>query len=964
MNNTLYNIYLRLLLLAVVLPLSASVSAQWTRYVKNFDKSMYGRGAQMWKIAPIADRWTYFANQNGMVQYDGSEWTLFPLSNSHFTRSVYVSQNSGRIYVGGINEFGYFSPQDNGKLAYHCMSDSVPERIRTIGNVWNICETSESVIFQGDNNLARLSNGHFSLVETFRKIDCSCVLNDVYYIGTDQGVFLMAGSSFYPLPDGECLVGKRIRSLMPYKNGLLIATAYNGLFFNDGQRTSHVDTKADAVLAANELFCAAVSPRYFALGTIQKGIILIDIASGEPSFYSEDNGLQNNTVLSLSFDAAGNLWAGLDSGTDYIYLNLPYSSLYTSRNSVGTGYAAALDGDVLYIGTNRGLYSTGYHASLSGLEPEIRMVPGTGGQVWNLCRIGSELFCMHDRGVFALHDGRWAHIDGIGGSWKCQSVISSPDSLFVGTYDGLFLLVRQNGSWNVSHRVSGADESFQKFEQESPTSIWLHNGRSISLLTLKRNLRELAQRRDFSTADGLPDCVVNNISKIDGRIYFSTDRGVYKYNHHSTRFELANELNDKLSGRGQYLDLCEYNNKVISLSDNEVCIAPLTRLMSGGPTLSSPIQQSIISLVPNYSSVVPLTDSLVILPSDRGFTLFNAANADGAGCRNQSFRIRSMTSTVDANELYVANFVGTKPDITLEYATSSVRLDYKASVDCTDDIMYRYRLTGSTWSEPSVINAKEYSGLKEGGYTFEVELLLDGRLASSDSISFTILPPWYRSNVAYLSYALCVLLVCWIIYLLDRRRISHKEQILVREKDEEIAAKEVEFEKEKERQDRQIMQLEKEKLEYDLQHKSQEMANLMINFVRKNEMLTEIKAELNKISSSLKAGNAREGSRQILLLNSKIDSNIQNDDVLKRIEEQFDLIHNNFMKKLSARHPDLSTNERMMCAYLKMNLSTKEIAPLLNISVRGVETMRYRLRKKFNLEREDGLIAYLNEDFE
>ena len=164
----------------------------------------------------------------------------------------------------------------------------------------------------------------------------------------------------------------------------------------------------------------------------------------------------------------------------------------------------------------------------------------------------------------------------------------------------------------------------------------------------------------------------------------------------------------------------------------------------------------------------------------------------------------------------------------------------------------------------------------------------------------------------------------------------------------------------KARQEKQIMQLEKEKLEYDLQHKSQEMANLMINFVRKNEMLTEIKSEILKVSALLKGEGAREGKQQLILINNKIDGNIQSDEVLKRIEDQFDLIHNNFMKRLHAKHPELSHNERMMCAYLKMNLSTKEIAPLLNISVRGVETIRYRLRKKFALEREDSLTDYLS----
>jgi DNA-binding CsgD family transcriptional regulator len=114
------------------------------------------------------------------------------------------------------------------------------------------------------------------------------------------------------------------------------------------------------------------------------------------------------------------------------------------------------------------------------------------------------------------------------------------------------------------------------------------------------------------------------------------------------------------------------------------------------------------------------------------------------------------------------------------------------------------------------------------------------------------------------------------------------------------------------------------------------------------------------VLGSLKGESNKESKQMLILVRNKIESNIQGDEVLKKIEDQFDVVHNNFMKRLREKHPDLSNNERMMCAYLKMNLSTKEIAPLLNISIRGVETIRYRLRKKFELEREDSLIEYLN----
>ncbi len=72
------------------------------------------------------------------------------------------------------------------------------------------------------------------------------------------------------------------------------------------------------------------------------------------------------------------------------------------------------------------------------------------------------------------------------------------------------------------------------------------------------------------------------------------------------------------------------------------------------------------------------------------------------------------------------------------------------------------------------------------------------------------------------------------------------------------------------------------------------------------------------------------------------------------------MVHNNFMKRLSADYPALTLSERKMCAYIRMHLSTKEIAPLLNISVRGAETMRYRLRHKLGLDKNASLTEFLN----
>mgnify|MGYP000779952578 FL=1 len=463
-------------------------------------------------------------------------------------------------------------------------------------------------------------------------------------------------------------------------------------------------------------------------------------------------------------------------------------------------------------------------------------------------------------------------------------------------------------------------------------------------------------------AEGFPVERDIYVAKIEGRVYFATSHGIYKYNIHKDMMEPCNDMNNLLNGTAPYTRLLEYRDRLISLSPYEICIANLGTYKRGANTSINSIPQSLLELVPTYA-IVPLSDSLMVIPNEEGFALFTIPAVKHRQDLAHSVYIRNMYITYPKDSLiYTANFLGKKPSLAINYTSNSVRFDYSLSFLAFggDDIRFQYRLNEGAWSDYTTVHTKEYSNLSEGDYTFEVKAIYPDGTTSLDELSFRILPPWYRSVPAYVFYFVLMLLGVWYIYRWDDVRVKRKKQQAVVEKDKELHEMEKEFEAEKSRREKQIMQLEKEKLEYDLQHKSQEMANLMINFVRKNEMLTEIKSEIFKVASSLKGEGAREGKQLLLIINGKIDSNIQSDEVLKRIEDQFDLIHNNFMKRLHARHPDLSDNERMMCAYLKMNLSTKEIAPLLNISVRGVETIRYRLRKKFGLEREDSLTDYLN----
>ena len=938
------------------------VYAEWNSFVINFDKSLFGRGAQTWQIDSYNNTWTYFANSNGLLQFNGSNWNMFKLNNQKSVRSVLSSSLQKRIYVGGINEFGYFQPASSGEMVYCCMSDSLNESDKQVGNIWGIHENDNILYFQADGCIVKCINDKYTYIDSEEKIDCSSIVNGTLYLGTSQGVKVLVGNTLFPLQGAEALSNERIRGIVPYKEGIIIVTAYHGLFYWNKQTLTPLFTGAEEFMLKNEVFCITIYDHLIALGTIHKGILLIDTETNQLKYFNENNGLRNNTVLSLTFDNTGNLWAGLDNGINYICINSPFTNLYSYPHSYGTGYTAIVKDDILYLGTNRGLYYTSYPILLDDNLPDIKSVQQSSGQVWDLCAIGDDLFCLHDRGIFQIENGILKRISNITGVWSCQLVENNKHQLLVGVYDGMYVMEKTNNQWNVLHKIKGLEESCRVFEQESPQILWIQDGDNVMRIELSEDLSSVKSKKWYGKDNNLDHFKGCSIFKIKKNIYFTTSEGVFQYDYLKDQMVEASDINQLLNSNVAYSYLKEYNNKLISLSSHEICVANLNTYKKGMETNIHSIHQSILELVPTYEKIITATDSLFIIPNENGFALFSIPQKKVINKNQHTVFIESIYLTYPKDSLiYTANYLERKPNLIIEHENNSVRFEYGQSLySLYDDIRYQYRLNKGEWSDYTFTSIKEYSNLPEGDYLFEVKIIHPGGTVSQDEIEFTIMAPWYRTTIAYVFYVILIIIAVWLAYLWEDKRLKKKRMQLEIEKNSELSHMEKVYEAEKERQERQIMELEKEKLQHDLQHKSQEMANLMINFVRKNEMLKEIKVEVLKVSSVLKGEASKDSKRQLMIINSKIDSNIQSDDVLKRIEEQFDLIHNNFMKRLSAKHADLSLNERMMCAYLIMNLATKEIAPLLNISIRGVETIRYRLRKKFNLEREDSLTEYLN----
>ncbi len=149
-----------------------------------------------------------------------------------------------------------------------------------------------------------------------------------------------------------------------------------------------------------------------------------------------------------------------------------------------------------------------------------------------------------------------------------------------------------------------------------------------------------------------------------------------------------------------------------------------------------------------------------------------------------------------------------------------------------------------------------------------------------------------------------------------------------------------------------------EKLEAELRHKSRELASSTMAIIRKNEMLLQIKTEVEIQKKKLGSQYPNKYADHLIRM---INENISSDDDWEIFQQNFDVIHENFFRHIKSKYPEMTTHDLKLCAFIRLNLSTKEIASLLNITVRGIEAARYRLRKKFGITAEQNLTEFLIE---
>lgn len=286
---------------------------------------------------------------------------------------------------------------------------------------------------------------------------------------------------------------------------------------------------------------------------------------------------------------------------------------------------------------------------------------------------------------------------------------------------------------------------------------------------------------------------------------------------------------------------------------------------------------------------------------------------------------------------------------TLRFEFASSLFAYESNLE------YSYRLKGfdDNWSEWTKRTEKEYTNLPAAKFTFEVKVRNNlGKQSAIAGYAFTMLPPWYQSVWAKIGYLFLMAAGFYILYKWQQKKFEQQRMKYQEEQAKLSYIHELEINKTA----GELVALRYEKLEAEVNFKNSELASSAMHLVKKGELFTKIKGELAHVMKGLDNPMAAAELKKMIKTLSE-DDNM--DKEWENFTKHFDKVHGDFVIGLKEKHPAITGNELKLCAYLRMNLSTKEIAQLMNISVRGVEISRYRLRKKLMISSEVSLFDYM-----
>lgn len=887
-------------------------------FVENFSKLNYKGDNQVWNAVQGKDNAMYFANNRFLLRYNGVSWEKYTLPGKTIIRSVFSDKN--KIYTGSYNEFGYWQ-RENGILKYYSLSKNKGFFQGKSNNeeIWKIFKFGGSIFFQSFNDFYIKSNQKITKIRLpFQISYCFPIEKKLYIASVNKGIYLYENNKFIKIEKWNSIKNNIIHHIDIIGNEIYIFTKNNGVYVDKNNALQEWQNPVNKVLKS-ELIIASkfINNNKLAVGTAFNGIYIFNLTNNTYQNINRANSLKNNSVLSIATDNEKDLWLGLDNGIAHIEVNSPIEIFSDNTGKLGSVYAIATTKNGYLLGSNHGIFDLN--------NKKLHFVNDSQGQVWEINKVNNQYIIGHNDGTFAYKDGLYKKLNSVNGGWKLLKD-SYSNRYFQGDYSGIEIY--KDCTFTEHERIGNLIKPIRNIAQIKEKELWVVDN--------FKNLFKISLKKDISKSlieNVLQKNKINNkfnvkIFKFKQEIYFYIENKWYTENNLTKKLELNNFFNTNFKNIS---DIIPVNDKLfLVLKKEKIHI------------ISQYKNQFIWQMIPakyyegkivNEDTKAITKNNKIIINLDDGFLVFSPKLIQDKPTQNY---------TIEAfyeNKLITEN-------TTIKY-NKPIELNIISSFHGYNKKNCFYTINNSD-NYILVENGKiNVTNLNTGNQEIDIFIQQQNKFKKVANFNFQVAEPWYFSWYMFLLYFFVLYLIFYFYYKWNKIRYEEKIKL----KNKEITHHKEIIELELNTQNKlKIQEIEKTILENQVISKTSEVAGKSLSIAKQYEMIESIQKILDQ-----------ETNIDKIKINIKkaIKINSINKKEWNSFEKNLLQSHKDFVEKLTKDYPLLTPKDIKLCIYLKMDLSSKEIAPLMSISFRGVELHRYRLRKKLNLNPEQNLSKFL-----
>lgn len=916
----------------------AFMFAQGLPPVVNYPPSVYDADNQNWMLTQGPDKTLYVANNRGLLVFNGAQWDLYPSPNRTILRGVKAVDD--KVYTGAYMDFGVWERDNTGVFQYTSIVTKLQVVMIEDEHIWNIESYGQYVLFQSLDRIYIYD----TVSAQIQMITPESQVVRLFLVDNDL-LFQVRGKGLYTIENGQpnlfnsdtILIKERLINLFRVNGKLVGITANNGFYVVGDEEVIPWDVSGNESIQEFTVYSAIQrKDKSIVLGTIENGVVQLSKDGVFQYQIKQGNGLNNNTALALLEDKDQNLWIGLDAGIDCINTQSPFHQYIDVGGKLGTIYASASTNGYMYLGTNQGLFY-----KLETSSSDFRRMPGTEGQVWNLRRIDGNLFCGHNNGTYIIENDTQQLVADIEGTWDIKKIPGKENLYLQGNYDGLYVLEKTLIGWRIRNKIENFVNSSKHFEITNDNRV-LVNHEYKGVFEIKID-SQYTKALDVFKHTSINIGEHSSLSRLGETIFYANEDGVYKYQPNNRSFSREEKISLIFSNENFVTGkLIEDQDKLWAFTKDNLIRITQDKLDGAYTIKKISIPISLRNTVEGYESFVSVNENEYLLGTSNGFIIVNTSENEN---EIQDYKINLKSIAVHR--------LGGKPQLVayeddIAFSSKDNNLSFSYSVPEYDKFLtteYSYLLDGlyDIWSPWSTSSNIHFENLPHNSYTFKAKARIGGGKETSNEIqySFIIERPWYLSNTSIVLYVIFTILLFILLNWFYKRYYKKQQQLALDRTKRDMELKALESEK-------QIVELNNANLKQDIDARNRELAVSTMNMVNKNKTLNAIKSAL------LKADKIEDINKIISL----VDKTIENEEDWNFFEEAFNHADKDFFRKVKEKHPSLTANDLKLCVYLRLNMSSKEIAPLLNISSRSVEIKRYRLRKKLDLSRDVNLNDY------